>query len=222
MNEPYHLTELNFTPAPGWEHRIMATPEIALGHARQIYDLTTEEYELAIRSRHPLRTHRETMESNALITEILQLQSHLSTFINSGRWKPDWAPLHRKHLPEHVRDQIRIPLDIIHTVHQPWPFSMCVSAWVDHAIRPAGLQSVSYLTAFSDWNDLTEQFVHEPEYPRDFQGGVYLGFPSPTKKFDHVWHDVAYDPNLGYRAARHILRINHAGREFNRAQHAAA
>ena len=96
MKASYHLPQPDFTPAPGWEHRIMATPEIALGHARQIYDLTTEEYELAIRSRHPLRTHRETMESNALITEILQLQSHLLTFINSGRWKPDWARMNRK------------------------------------------------------------------------------------------------------------------------------
>ena len=229
MKASYQLVEPDFTPAPGWEHRITATPEIALGHATNIYSLASQEFEQAVRSRHPLLTHRETIQSNETITDLLQLQSQMAAFIANGRWHPDWVRIPRKHLREHVGEQIRIPLETIHALPLPLPFNMCISTWMDHAIQPVGSQSVSYHTAREDWRNLAEQFREEPEYPSSFRG-IYLGFDPPTLPdtrppkgdYDHAWHDVTYDPGLGYRAARHILRINHAGRAFIRDQHGLA
>ena len=225
MNAPYHLPAPDFTPAPGWEHLVTATPELALSHAKQVYELTRQEFETAVRGRHPLLTHQETLESNRLITEILSLQSNMTEFLMHGHWASDWTNNSRRGLPEAIRNQIRIPLEVVNAVHGPMPFGACVRAWVDHAIQPIGTQSVSYYSAQADWKTLTAQFRQEPEYPSGFLG-IHMGFKPPSiegtsppkEDYAHIWDDVTYDPDVGYRAALQMLRINYAGDQSTRDQ----
>ena len=229
MPESYHLPAPDFTPAPGWEHLVKATPEMALSHAKQIYARTAQEFDLAVRSRHPLLTYHETAESNKLIKEILNLQSQMAEFLIRGYWSSDWTNASRRLLPQAMKDQIKIPLQVINAVYGPTPFGACVSAWVDHAIQPVGTQSVSYSSAQDDWKTLTEQFRREPEYPSGFLG-IHLGFKPPSiegtsppkEDYSYTWHDVTYSPDLGYRAALHMMRVNHAGKQSIRQNHSKA
>ena len=223
MTTPYVLPPLDFTPAPGWEYIMRATPEKAQQSAQRVHEIATRAFETAVRSRHIMITHQETIESNDTIAAIMTLQSQMCQFLSAGRWNSDWVRPNRTNLPEPIRQQIGPCLQVINATHHPLPFGACVRAWQEHAIQPTGADSVSFRTALDDWKRLAEDFRQEAEYPPGFRG-IYLGFDPPPMPgtrpprgdYEHIFRDVTYDPALGYRAALHVLRLGYAGSQYLR------
>ena len=202
---------------PGWENRMSATPESAEQAWRDLYHLMEQEFGAAARGRHVLMGIGDMRESNERILEICGLQNQLIRFAANRSWLPEWTRYGRPKLPERIQQTVANKIEILDTVHRPLPFGLAISAWQAHAMQPGGGQDVKFRQARNDWDAMIENFKNEPEYPDGFKG-IYLGFDPPgwtygDRVYDHTWKDVTYDPDLGYAAALHILRINHAGKE---------
>lgn len=206
--------------APGWENRMSATPESAEQAWRDLYHLMSQEFTNAARGRHVLMDLAETRASNELILEICCLQNQLITFAGHRSWLPEWSRYPRTKLSEDVQQTVAEKMEIIDTVHRPLPFGLAILAWQAHALQPGGGEDIPFRRARNDWDALCADFKGEPEFPDGFKG-IYLGFDPPQwrygdLKYDHTWENVTYDPDLGYAAAVHILRLNHAGKQRRR------
>ena len=223
MTTHHVLPPLDFTPAPGWEYIMRATPDEAQKSAQSVHEIATREFERAVRSRHIMITYQETIESNDTIAAIMTLQSQMCQVLSTGNWNTDWVRPNRTNLPAQVQQHIGPYLQVINAIHHTMPFRTCVRAWLEHAIQPVGTDSVSFCTARDDWKELSRKFRQEAEYPSGFKG-IYLGFDPPPipgtspprPDYKHVYRDITYDPDLGYRAALHVLRLGHAGSQYLR------
>ena len=224
MSETYVLPEPDFTPAPGWENIMSATPQMAHEGALRVQELATKAFVTECQGRHMLLSLKEQIESDAIIREILSLHSSVASFLHLGNWDTDTMRMLRSSLlSEDLKAQVAPPLRTINAVHRPLPFGDAARAWAEHAIQPVGTDRVSYRDALADWLVQTEDFRREPEFPRGFLG-VSLNFAPPAmpdtmpprEDYGYVWEDVCYDPALGYRAALHVIRQAHAGRLWRR------